>query len=495
MKKILLSVLVLFLCIPAFATHIVGGDITVTHLTGNNFEVRLRFYRDCSAGTADFDASITLGVYDKVTNAQTSTFSMSLNSRQVLTLGDSCFTPTGICVEEGIYVYTLTLPNNPNGYYISWQRCCRNGIIQNIVGPGSAGIALYAEVPNPALGDSSPVFGSYPNAYMCNSQPNVQDFSAVDPDGDSLVYSLATPLNGNATSGSPTPTPSAGPYPLITWQSPYSASNMIGGSPAMSINSRTGILTASPTTLGVYVFAVVVQEFRGGVKIGEVRRDIQYQVIVCNTNQPPAFSMPLTSSERHITLIAGDSICVPVKATDINNDWVGLSISSELYGDPQTQGHFSFSNDSAVGTVQSTLCFQSTCEQIRDTPYRVIFYARDYSCYGTNVVPDTLTIRVASPLEGNISSLIPNVFTPNNDGKNDFFKVNADHINNCFDKFNITIYNRWGEVIYTSDDFHYKWDGKNQKGKVMPDGTYFYIIEGSFKEKPFTYKGSVQIIR
>lgn len=492
MKKFCLSIILLALCIPAFATHIVGGDITVKHLTGNNFEVKLLFYRDCSAGTADFDNTITLGVYDKVTNAQSFQFSMTLQSRQVLALGDSCFTPTGICVEEGVYVETVSIPNNPNGYYISWQRCCRNGIIQNIVDPGNAGIAFYAGIPDPSLGDSSPVFGSYPNAYMCNSQPNIQDFSANDADGDSLVYSLATPLNGNASSASPTPLPSSGPYSLVTWQAPYSASSMIGGSPAMSIDPHTGILTASPSALGVYVFAVVVAEYRGGVKIGEVRRDIQYQVIVCNTNQPPAFSEPVAAS---YTLIAGDSLCIPVKATDINNDWVGLSISSELFSNAATQAYVAFAPDSAVGTVQSTLCFQSTCGQIRDTPYHVTFYARDYSCYGTNVVPYALDIRVVSPLEGNISSLIPNIFTPNNDGRNDFFKINADHINNCFDRFHIVIYNRWGELVYQSDDFHYKWDGRNQKGKLMPDGTYFYIIDGSFREKEFNYKGSVQIVR
>jgi len=492
MKKIYLFSLIFLLSLSAFATHIVGGDITVKHITGNNFEVKLRFYRDCGAGNADFDNTITLGVYDKVTNATSFQFSMSLLSRQVLTLGDSCFTPTGICVEEGIYIDTVAITNNPNGYYISWQRCCRNNIIQNIAAPGSAGIVFYAEIPDPALGDSSPVFGSYPNAYMCNSQPNIQDFSANDADSDSLVYSLITPLNGNASSASPTPAPSAGPYGNIAWIAPYSATNMIGGSPAMSINSQTGILTASPSALGVYVFAVVVEEFRSGIKIGEVRRDIQYKVIMCNTNQPPVFSQPSIAS---YTLIAGDSVCIPVRATDINNDWVGLSMSSELLTTPSTTGYTGFSPDSAVGTVQSSLCFQSTCAQIRDTPYRATFYARDYSCYGTNVVTNTVEIHVVSPLEGNISSLIPNVFTPNNDNKNDFFKINADHINNCFDKFSITIYNRWGEKVYESEDFHFKWDGKNDKGKQLTDGAYYYIIEGNFKEKAFSYKGSVQILK
>ncbi|MFL5762889.1 MAG: gliding motility-associated C-terminal domain-containing protein [Bacteroidia bacterium] len=492
MKRFLLLAFIQLLCLSAFATHIVGGDITLKNLGSNNFEVTLRFYRDCSPGTAAFDNPITLGAYDLVTNAEAFQFNLPLISQTVLTLGDTCFTPTGICVEEGVFRDTINLPNNPDGYYFSWQRCCRNNIIQNITLPGSAGMVFYCEFPNPAIVNSSPVFGSYPNAYFCAGQPNTQDFSAIDADGDSLAYFLVTPLNGNASSGTPIPTPSAGPYSNINWQSPYSATDMVGGTPVMSINPVTGILVAAPSAFGVYVFAVVVEEYRGGVKIGEVRRDIQYSVISCNTNQPPVFSLPTLAS---YTVVAGDSLCIPIQASDINSDWVGLSGTSELFTNPGTQAYTSFSPDSAIGSVQSSLCFYSKCEHIRDQAYNATFYARDYSCYGTNVVPYPVSIKVISPVDGQLDKIIPNVFTPNGDGQNELFKVNAKNIIDCFDKFDIKVYGRWGELLYESDSFFFKWDGKSKQGKAMSDGTYFYIIEGSFKDVPFTYKGSVQLIR
>jgi gliding motility-associated-like protein len=492
MKKAFIIFLILAVHLPLAATHIVGGDITLKSLGSNNYEITLRFYRDCSPGTAPYDNPITLGAYDLVTNAEAFTFSLPLISQQILTLGDSCFTPVGICVEEGIYKDTINLPNNPNGYYISWQRCCRNNIIQNIVLPGDAGMVFYMEFPDPSIVNSSPVFGSYPNAYFCAGQPNTQDFSAVDADGDSLAYFLVTPLNGNASAATPIPAPSAGPYTTITWQSPYSAADMVGGTPVMSINPVTGILVAAPTTLGVYVFAVVVEEYRGGVKIGEVRRDIQYSVITCNTNQAPVFTQPVVSN---YSIVAGDSLCIPIQANDINSDWVGLSASSELFTNPNTSGFTAFTPDSAIGTVQSSLCFQSTCAHIREQAYTATFYARDYSCYGTNVVPYQVNIQVLSPIDGKLDRIIPNVFTPNGDTRNDFFKVNVENINDCFDKFNIKVFGRWGELLYESDSFHFKWDGKSKKGKAMADGVYFYIIEGSFKNESFTYKGNVQILR
>jgi gliding motility-associated-like protein len=492
MIKRILFFIAFFISIQTFATHIVGGDITLKSLGSNNYEVTLRFYRDCSPGTAAYDNPITLGVYDKVTNAESFQFNLPLISTQILVLGDSCFTPVGLCVEEGIYKDTITLANNPNGYYLSWQRCCRNNIIQNIVLPGDAGMVFYVEFPNPAITNSSPVFGSYPNAYMCVSQTNTQNFSATDADGDSLTYSLITPLNGNASSVTPIPTPSAGPYSSITWQPPYSAADMIGGVPVMAIDPVTGILTAKPSTLGIFVFAVVVEEFRAGVKIGEVRRDIQYQVINCNTNQAPVFSQPTIAT---YTIVAGDSLCIPVAASDINSDWVGLSASSELFTNPNTQAFTTFPHDSAVANVSSTLCFQSTCADIREGAYTATFYARDYSCYGTNVVTNTVSITVLSPVDGKLDRIIPNVFTPNNDGKNDFFQVNATNIIDCFDSFEIKVYNRWGEFLFESKEFHFKWDGTNKKGKAMPDGVYFYIIEGSFKNENFKYNGNIQILR
>src|SRR3990172_12450089 len=145
MKKLSATLLfpILFI-IPAKATHIVGGDITVRYLSPNNFQITLTFYRDCSSGTAAFDASITLGIFDKVTNVLVQQPVLTLPPTDTLQLGDSCYTPPNLCVERAIYQGNVTLADNPNGYYVSWHRCCRNSLIQNIVGPLSSGYVFYA---------------------------------------------------------------------------------------------------------------------------------------------------------------------------------------------------------------------------------------------------------------------------------------------------------------------------------------------------------------
>jgi len=89
---------------------------------------------------------------------------------------------------------------------------------------------------------------------------------------------------------------------------------------------------------------------------------------------------------------------------------------------------------------------------------------------------------------------VPNVFTPNNDGLNDyFFPV----INCIFDEYHIVIYNRWGQLLFESDDQNAKWDGK-YKGGEAPDGVYFYLITYKHlltSDKEGQRSGSVTIFR
>ncbi|GAB3693927.1 hypothetical protein GCM10027592_14280 [Spirosoma flavus] len=68
--------------------------------------------------------------------------------------------------------------------------------------------------------------------------------------------------------------------------------------------------------------------------------------------------------------------------------------------------------------------------------------------------------------------LVPDAFTPNGDGINDVFVAKGIYV----DKFSMTIYSRWGEVIYNSTDKSKGWDG-NANGQVASSGQYMYRIE------------------
>lgn len=101
---------------------------------------------------------------------------------------------------------------------------------------------------------------------------------------------------------------------------------------------------------------------------------------------------------------------------------------------------------------------------------------------------DTIRIRVADGPYLNV----PNAFTPNGDGLNDFFRI----LYAGYRRLNyMRIYSRWGELVYQTTDFRKGWDGK-YKGRDAEFGTYFWIISANdINDKPTMLKGDVTLIR
>ena len=91
---------------------------------------------------------------------------------------------------------------------------------------------------------------------------------------------------------------------------------------------------------------------------------------------------------------------------------------------------------------------------------------------------DTLISSLTAPF-------VPNVFTPNGDGKNDFFKI--PFITNLKDN-NVIVYNRWGKKVFEADNYTNDWDASN-----IPSGTYFYVITAPAMEKP--KQGTVTVLK
>ena len=88
---------------------------------------------------------------------------------------------------------------------------------------------------------------------------------------------------------------------------------------------------------------------------------------------------------------------------------------------------------------------------------------------------------------------VPNVFTPNGDGRNDVFTFNAINMG----EINLTIFDRWGLKMFEGTDTgNIKWDGKNKGGHTVTDGTYFYIIKATgLDDVKYDLKGSVNVFQ
>lgn len=101
------------------------------------------------------------------------------------------------------------------------------------------------------------------------------------------------------------------------------------------------------------------------------------------------------------------------------------------------------------------------------------------------VASDTMHVHIFPEI------FIPNGFSNNGDGKNDFWVIdNIQQFPNCV----VEIYNRWGELLFHSDGYTTPWDGK-YKGKDLPVGTYYYVIDLRHEKFPNPYTGPLTIFR
>lgn len=294
------------------ATHIVGGEMTYTCLGNNQYQVTLTIFRDCFNGVPWFDNPASIGVFTS-NNLLFSQTLVPLDLMQNDTLdpdlGSECFVaPPNVCVHTTSYTTVLNLPFNPGGYHIVYQRCCRNNTISNIVAPEDTGATYSIEISPQALQEcnNSPVFNNWPPLYLCVNLPFEIDQSAVDPDGDSLVYKLCNPLQG-ATDFAPMPQPpNAPPYIPVQWiNPPYSVANMLNGLPGgvpMAIDPVTGLLTGTPNTLGQFVIGICVEEYRNGVLIGVKRRDYQVNVGECEIATAAFFAPEMLCDSYEVSL-------------------------------------------------------------------------------------------------------------------------------------------------------------------------------------------------
>jgi hypothetical protein len=347
-------ILFCLLSVPVSAKHIVGGEIELHYISGNTYRVNLIYYFDVQNNPGRIpeqeEPTIDIGLFRKFDNVRLSLITLSFSSKTRVGYTQPDCSKGEIVTDKLIYTTTIELPadqfGHPKGYYLSWERCCRNyntaGLL-NIVSeqpptgvvddPNAAGQTFYLEFPA-VVKNGKPFINSTPrlfpplNDYACPNKPYYADFAGVDDDGDSLVYSLVTPLNTFNAEAVPQNGPRPGPYPPVRWRDPFSLEHIMRGNPDLSI-STDGLLTVTPKFVGLFVFAVRCEEFRFGEKIGEVRRDFQMLVVDrCSAAVPPQitgrklgepnFTYDNTMNVSFTTATPDASRCIEVKVSDMD---------------------------------------------------------------------------------------------------------------------------------------------------------------------------------
>jgi gliding motility-associated-like protein len=302
----------------ANASHISGGDFSYTCVGPNQYFITLNLYYDCSASLTPPSPSLNINFANSCGVANPPSLALTLQNPGGTEISQLCPAQqgnstcnNGTLPGMSVWTYTgiVTLPANCN-YTMSYSLCCRN-VAVNVTNSTSANFFVTANIDNTTNNcNNSPQFTSQPIPYVCINQPVTYNFGAIEPDGDSLVFSLVSSRSALTTN--------------VTYAGGYSATQPI---PGASITSNTGQLTFTPTTLGFFIFVIRVDEYDdNGNFLGSVSRDIQFVVQNCNNNAIDISSGPIdnfsgTAQQTgpfSIGMCEGDNFIFEATFTDVD---------------------------------------------------------------------------------------------------------------------------------------------------------------------------------
>jgi hypothetical protein len=267
-KQFLFFIVFLFSITVSNASHLMGGQITYKWISGNDYLVKLTVYRDCSG----IPLATVTNIQISSSNLPSSSPSLPRTSLRDVTLvcpGQSSFCNSGggpFGVEEHIYEDTIAFPVISGAYTISFTGSARNNAITTINSAGSEYLFLSATLdPNLIIKNSSADLLNIPIANFAPNQAAVLSPNGFDADGDVLKYSLVAARNGQSDP--------------VNYAPGFSGLNPLTSSTPITINPNTGAISFTPSVINqVAVIAIKVEEYRNGVKIGEIYRDIQIRV-------------------------------------------------------------------------------------------------------------------------------------------------------------------------------------------------------------------------
>ena len=314
----------------AKATHQRAAEITYAWVGGNAYEITLTTYNVPNAAWEQRDSLPVLwgdGSAEYIPRIEW------------MNMGDNCIKNT--------YRQTHNYAT-PGTYVISMEDANRNYGVVNV--PNSVTVPMYIEtelVINPFMGYNNSVqLLNAPVDKACVGKLFIHNPSAYDPDGDSLSYRLlpCKGMNGMEIPGYS--------YPQA--------------SQAFEIDPVTGDLRwENPVLQGEYNVAFIIEEWRHGVKIGSVIRDMQILVSACSNN------VPNINCNDEYCLVAGEQLDFVISASDPDGDNVTLTASGAPFAvavSPAT-----LTPESAYGLQpQMEFLWNTVNAHIRNTPYQVV---------------------------------------------------------------------------------------------------------------------------
>lgn len=376
-NKIFFSICLLFCGVSAFATHNRAGEITYKHISGFTYEFTISTYTKLSGASQDADR-LRLGISwgDGTFDSLSRVSQTFLNGIPPYDIYENKY--VGIHTYSGPFTYVVgvTDPNRIDGIINISNAVNTLFYLEDtvkILDPNIIGYNSSPQLLNPPIeyGNVDQIFTHNPNAF--------------DPDGDSLTFTISAPLQA---SGLPV--------------SGYSSPDQISPGPdnVITINQQTGELVwESPQRVGVYNIVILIKEYRGGILIGTVIRDLQI-IIEATDNSPPKLVVPL-----QICKIVGDTIRFTASASDPN---LTQRVTLSANGAPFifTSSPATFVVGAPANPVSGVFNWITNCDHLLKNDYLVVYNAVDNFNSPPLTDQKTLSIKLLAPPPTNFSATL-----------------------------------------------------------------------------------------
>ena len=399
MRKLFSLVVFLMVAVPLWATHQRAAEITYVWKGGNAYEFTLITYNVPNTAWQQRD-SLLIKWGDGFENYVPRLEIEEMGNNTVRNIYKSLHHYSS----SGTYTISMEDPNRNNG-------------VTNV--PNSVSVPMYIEselVISPFLGHNNSVqLLNPPLDQGCVGRPYYHNPAAYDPDGDSLSYRLV---------------PCKGAYgqDIPGYFYPQASS-------LFEIDPHTGLLQwENPIIQGEYNIAILIEEWRNGVKVGSVIRDMQILIDACNNNLPQITAIGDTC------VVAGASIDFVIRALDPDGDVVTLEATGaplELDVSPATlTPTIDYGLNPAIEFTWNT-----QCSHIRKTPYQLVIHAKDHAMPVALSNVQTVNINVIGPPVENLTAEL----------KNNAIDLAWSHYGSCPNVEGIHVYRRIGSSPYQPD--------------------------------------------
>ncbi len=340
---LLCSIVLLFIGFKSRASHIVGCEVRYQYVSGNTYKIILNLYGDCNGAAYPNLAILTpeIEVYRDSTILE-GTVALSRTSTPPKDASPVCpaqqgnttcnnGTQVGIRVFE--YAGTYTLPSS-NPFSSCWRfvmdgnnsnnnagRSASIDNLQSVIGTNYSTMYIFSTLNNlGGINNNSPAFGTSATPYFCTTSNQSFNPGTTDVNNDVLTYRVISALQSGSTSGT---------FGPATYNAGYPAPYRLAATATPTFSAQTGQLVFSPSVPQKSVVEYLTEEYRNGVRVGSIMREMTFVVLPCSNVPPSAGIINVTNGTLQdsvtVKVCQGKILSFNLNPTDPQNDSIDLT--------------------------------------------------------------------------------------------------------------------------------------------------------------------------